>query len=473
MKFFTPDSIEDVGRMFLINRGLSIPVATKLGIASDGKDIAFAYLHGNKVARWKSRNMLDKKKMSMSQIGEDIKDSYKTPFWNQSYGSTSDYLIITEGEFDCIALTQLGASNVVSLPNGASSVVSVFKTQYQFLQCFKEIFICFDNDEAGEKAVEEARRLLPSDKFRRIVLPCKDANEWLQSGDASFEALMFLMRNAERVSIDGLLHFKDHPKSFYAPISLGTSTSWDNVDEVLGGIRYGELTVVSADTGAGKTTFCINLLCNIHKNDPQGFWINSWEMDSGIIIRKVANVTFQDNLKYQAFTSQQIAKFEKWMDTNNVFINPEVRADIESLRKQLQLASKIHGVKYILLDHLDYIRSNSKSLPRHEQLEEIVLAIHEMSIEFKVHIFLICHPKQRSSKDPLTMDDIKGSAAIKQYADNIIMLQKMAQVDLEIPDNRLKVSIEKNRLLGKIGKVTLRYLPERDGYVSNGDIFIP
>ena len=199
----------------------------------------------------------------------------------------------------------------------------------------------FDMDAAGDKGANDARTLLPFEKYRRIILPKKDANEWVKDESPTFEDLQTLMRNAERIHIDEVVDLRDLPKSFYLALDLGVETGWSAIDGILGGLRLGEMTVISGDTGAGKTTFNINMLCNILAKDPRGVWINSWEMSHQIIIRKIANDVCSDNLKHRAFNSQQIAKFEAWMQNNCVYINPmKSKATVESLRKQVELVSK-------------------------------------------------------------------------------------------------------------------------------------
>ena len=216
MKHYTKDSLDEKGRTFLSDRGLSISTALSMGVASENGEIAFPYTFNGQIVRVKYRNMDDKKRMRFDSLSPEVKDTFKMPFWNQRKGSKIDYLIITEGEFDSIALAQLGASNAVSLPNGAGSVVSTFRNHYDYLQCFDVIYIAFDMDEAGEKAAEEAKKLLPAKKFRRINFPAKDANEWIaQNPHLDIEDLEDLMRNASKVCIDEIVAFHDLPETFF------------------------------------------------------------------------------------------------------------------------------------------------------------------------------------------------------------------------------------------------------------------
>lgn len=471
---FSKDSLCAEGRVFLADRRLSIPVAMKLGVGSHNGEIYFPYVKNGDIVRTKFRSMADKKKMRFDLNSDGMKVDFKMPFWNQQNWPTSDYLIITEGEFDCIALSQLGASNCVSLPNGAGSVTSTFKNQYEYLQRFDEIYIAFDMDEPGEKAVQEAMKIIPPKKFRRIIFPEKDANEWIEKNpEVEKSDLEHLMRNAKKICTDEIVHFKDLPQTYFEARECGVSTGWQGLDRIIGGIRQKELTVISADTGAGKTTFAINLLCNLLKEDPSGFWINSWEMDYEVIVRKVASVVLGSRFKTEHFSNDQVKAFTRWIQNHNAMINPKrSEADIQTLYKQIDMVSNVYGVKYVLLDHLDYISATSKEKEGHEKIKEAVVAIHNMAMEFNVHIFLIAHPKQiQDSTGKVKMGDLKGSAAIKQYADNIILLLNKAQESLSSLENRMEIMIPKNRFFGTKGLITLRYLPESDSYIENSQIF--
>lgn len=474
MRNFVKATIDVEGREFLVDRELSIPMAESMGVSSSNGEIHFPYFFNGQIVRTKSRNMKDKKKMHFDSLSEDQKDNFKMPFWNQHNWLTNDFLIITEGEFDAIAIAQLGEFKVVSLPNGSGSVNTTFRNQYEYLQQFDEIYIAFDMDEAGERAVEEAKKLIDPKKFRRINFPAKDANEWLQENPyLEKKDLEDLMRNASKIIMDEIIYFRDLPPSFFYFRDYGVSTGWQDLDDLLGGIRTKEVTVISADTGAGKTTFAINLLCNLIKKDPAGFWINSWEMDYEVVVRKVAGNILGSLFKVAAFTETQRKEFEKWMQNNNAMINPKrSKADILTLRKQIEIASKIYGVKYILLDHLDYISSTFKDKESHEKIKEAIEGIHNIAMEFNVHILLIAHPKQiEDGSGKIHMGHLKGSAAIKQYADNIILLQNMAQENLAIKDNRMKVMVPKNRFFGTKGEITLRYVLETDSYIDNNQLF--
>lgn len=453
------------GRQYITDRCLSVPVAIKCGISAIGDNIYFAYKLNGEIVRWKCRSISDKKKTYFNPLPENEKENFKLPFYNQQNWPDKDFIIITEGEFDCIALMQILGRNVVSLPNGASSLESTFRNQYDYLQNYKLIYICTDMDEAGEKAAQKAISLLSPNKYRRMVLPYKDANEWLIQDNPQLEDLKLIMENSKRIEDNSFTDMFYLDEDVYEKIDLGVSTGWKGLDQILGGLRTGEVTVVSADTGSGKSTFCINLLYNISKGG-KGVWINSYEMHYKIVTRKLASVVLKRKMKFEKFFEEDKFIFKDWLKNNKCYINKSnSKVDLSVLRKQFEMAVYAYDIKCILIDHLDYIHSAGSKKNVYENIDEAVREIHSLAMEFNVSVILVVHPKQVQNGKEITMADLKGSSGIKQFADNIIILTRMERLCPE-DINRVKVSVCKNRLCGIEKAFYLRYLPEIDSYVE-------
>jgi twinkle protein len=465
--FISNNGLCPAGRVFLAERALSIPFSQKAGIASRDGKIYFAYKYNGDIVRWKYRSITNKKDTKFNVLSEADSRDFKMPFFNQQNWDNEDFLIITEGEFDCIALLQLMGSNVVSLPNGASSLESTFRNQYEYLQKFKTIYLSVDMDEAGDNAAKKAMSLLSPSKYRRIILPCKDANDWIKKNpEIELKDLEMIMRNSQRIEDEAFTNLISLDSSFYEEIDLGISTGWKNLDLILGGLRKGEITVVSADTGSGKSTFCLNLIHNVGKQG-HGIWINSYEMNPKIVNRKLASIVLKKKMKYESFTDIDKASYLEWIKKNNCYINKSTsKINIDVLKKQFEVASYAYGINYILIDHFDYIHGAGKKNTSLENIDDAIREIHSLAMEFNVSVILVVHPKQvQNSTQELTMSDLKGSSSIKQYADNIIMLTRMDRLD-PMDLNRIKVRVWKNRLCGVEKFFYMRYSPEIDGYVE-------
>jgi len=262
---------------------------------------------------------------------------------------------------------------------------------------------------------------------------------------------------------DCLTPLAELPHAYRDEIDKGYSTGWECLDYYLQGLRKGEVTVVTADTGAGKTTFCTQLMINCAM---QGIpvWINSWEMKPETTMRKLASIILRRPMKVCNFNAHENEQFDEWASRYRVYINPNtIGTDINSLAKQLVQAKQL-GIEIVMLDHLDYL-VNSKKEKLHEAIDETVKRLHELAFALGMHFLLICHPRQSSGGgEEVGMHGLKGSSSIKQYADNIIILHRCARTDPSSDPNKVKVRVAKNRMFGIEGNTYLFYEPMWDGY---------
>lgn len=454
--------IDEGGLAYLESRYLSATAAREMRISAYDGMVYFPYFRNSEIVGWKVRSIESKKDQRCIDVC--IKKE-NWPFFNQIESKDTEYLVITEGEFDAIALTKLGVKNVVSLPHGSASVEKAFKNNYAFLQRFETVYVAFDCDDAGHKAAEQASKLIPAGKYRRIIFPegSKDANEWLIKEIPSLDDFTRLVLNSKRISMPDIVPSYDIDYDFKKSLDLGALTKFSKLNEILGGLRLGELTTITADTGAGKTTFCTNLVCGLLED---GFpvWINSYEMDTGSLLRKIASVAMKKNFRTRAFTEQEDAEFLKWRLQKKLFINPQPKGhSLEELRNSIEMASYAYGVKYILIDHLDYIKSRGGKRSVLEIIDEAMPEIHQMALMFNVHILLVAHPIQMREKREYTKDDIKGSSSVKQFSNNVIIINRMDRLE-EKKEGLVKFTVGKNRLLGKEKSFIMQYDEKTDGY---------
>ena len=112
----------------------------------------------------------------------------------------TEKLIIAESVIDTASLLQIEAiTKHYSLLSayGTNRLNDEMKTAISDLKQLKEIIFAFDNDEAGNKAVEkysqELKAIMPGINFSKLELPCKDVNETLVAHQP--EILLHLLEN--------------------------------------------------------------------------------------------------------------------------------------------------------------------------------------------------------------------------------------------------------------------------------------
>ena len=273
---------------------------------SRGVAFPFSSKNGKALAAFKSK-LLEKNpqgKKIMWSTG-DMKNA--EPFgWAQAITTQGNTLYITEGEEDAVALTYCLSefatggkykgkkSAVISLKSGASSA----KKQLQpFLKeiknRFKKVVLCFDMDEAGEKAVSEVRKILP-DAYR-AVMPAKDANDCIQKGLGAqlFESVLF------KSSVPSNSKVVDLETTFIealTPPERGVDYPWPSLTNTMYGQRKTDLLAWGGGTGLGKTKCMYELVTH---NIIQHKWVNFCVMMEALpteVIHNLAGVL--DDITY-------------------------------------------------------------------------------------------------------------------------------------------------------------------------------
>ena len=181
-------------------------------------------------------------------------------FGQHLWPNTGKRIVITEGELDAASYSQVQPTwPVVSLPSGAASAKKAVQNNLELLQGYEEIILFFDNDEPGQKAAEEVAAVLPPGKVRIARMEAyKDASEALQAND--IEAISRAIWDAKDYRPDGIVDAKTLLNLVTQPTPPADHEyPFSGLNRKLHGIRYGELTTITAGSGIGKSSFCRQL----------------------------------------------------------------------------------------------------------------------------------------------------------------------------------------------------------------------
>ena len=117
------------------------------------------------------------------------------------------FAIIVEGYFDVIAFNKLGYSNVAS-PSGTALTIQQLS---QISKYTDEIYLCFDNDDAGieaTKRIVEIKNNISKDiNLYTILLPTKykDISDFYESGDKNIDEILSNKQDLIEFCIDHLI----------------------------------------------------------------------------------------------------------------------------------------------------------------------------------------------------------------------------------------------------------------------------
>lgn len=115
--------------------------------------------------------------------------------------------------------------------------------------------------------------------------------------------------------------------------------------------------------------------------------------------------------------------------------------EIRAICRELQ---QKEGLDLIVVDYLQLLRPIKKSDTREREVAELSRGLKEIALELDVPILVLSQLNRSASNRRPTLDTLRESGAIEQDADNVILLHKPDEDELERKEIELKREIEAN-----------------------------
>ena len=388
----------------------------------------------------------------------------KTFFGQQLYNRGSR-LIITEGEIDCLTVSQLLGNQepVVSIPCGVQSAKKVFEANLKWLEGFNEVVVVFDNDDAGRKGAQEIEGILSPDKLRIAVLKqYKDPNEYYinDKGNELLEAL----ENAKRVTPENIINadtlldnLLEEPEEV-----TGYGLPWNvKADKMIRGVRKGEITMLTAGTGIGKSTMIREM--GYHLVMEHGLKIGSMMLEENVLRTSKGYIGLYLNkpvhLSRKGISNEQFTEaFTNTLGTGKfVMYNHFGSLDNSAILNAIRYMAVTEKCDFILIDHISIAVSGIESNNERKLIDILMTRLRQLCEELGVGLICICHLKRGDGKKSaeeggsISLEDLRGSQAIAQLSDTIIALERNQQAESDVKKNLVQMRVLKCRQTGDTG----------------------
>ena len=489
------DIIDNKAISYLKTRGISKDTAissglklTKKFISTSNKEedcIVFPYFNNGIIEYAKMRSFPSK---GFTSHGSALN------FYNIDSIKEKDWVIICEGEIDCLSFKEIGLNQVVSIPHGAVAKVVDGKidpkedTKFKFIwnakakldKCSK-IILALDNDKSGQAMSEEIARRVGKDRCWKIEYPkdCKDANEVLTKHGA--EQLDKIATTPIPYPVSGLYdasHFFEELDDIYEQgIGKGVSTGYPEVDELYT-IVEGQLSVVTGHPSSGKSEFIDQIMINIAKEKGWKFGICSFENEPRIhiskLISKYLRKPFFDGAT-ERMTPADLAVGKKFVQEHFSFL---YQADgslssLDSIIERMKVAVMRYGVRGIIIDPYNYI-ARDPNTSETDWISDMLTKLRVFAQAHSIHIWFVAHPTKMMRKDDGTVPppkgyDISGSASWFAKADLGLTVHRPNPSNSNISE----VLIWKCRFswVGSIGECSLMFDKATTSYNGMGKFF--
>lgn len=235
----------------------------------------------------------------------------------------------------------------------------------------------------------------------------------------------------------------------------GLPTGLIDVDRVLLGMQPGDLIVLAARPGMGKTAFALNVLRHALTHDePRNGLLASCEMGRDAIVRRMvcehANVSAQEIRRTGAFGTarEKLQEAETAISALPLTIDDQPAQTLIHLRSACLREKRKRGLSLVVVDYLQLMRA-PKADSRQEEVAEISRGLKGLARELEVPVLALSQLSRRvehtDAKRPC-LADLRESGAIEQDADQVVFLFRPAYYEKEPTDRSLcEVIISKNR----------------------------
>lgn len=386
-------------------------------------------------------------------------------------------LVITEGEIDCMTVSQLQGNKwpVVSLPNGTDksgkSAAQAVRRSIDFVTSFDKVVFMFDMDDPGRAAAVACASLCKPGQAFIAELPFKDPNECLVRGEG--KAVVSAMWDAKPYRPDGIINAADlwdrvkQPKennSFEYP--------WPDLQRKTLGARKGELVVLTAGSGVGKSAVVREI--NYHLLN-QGLTVGNLMLEENIERTALGYMGLELNhplhLDRGDFTEEELhAAFTKTTGSGRLWLYDHFGSTSASnLLDRVRYLATGCGCDFVTLDHLSIAVSdaeaNDTNLDERKLIDMLMTKLRSLVEELGIGLFVISHLRRPSGDKGheqgavTSLSQLRGSHSIAQLADFVIGLERDQQDEENRNETTLRVL--KNRFSGETGEAgTITYNPD-------------
>jgi twinkle protein len=400
-----------------------------------------------------------------------IGDTKEAGLYGKHLWEKGKMISIVEGELDALSVSQAQGNKwpVVSVPTGAAGAKKAIQNDLEYLENFESVILMFDQDEAGQSAIDDCVQLFSPGKVKIATLPLKDPNEMVQAGRSA--EIINQIWNAKSYRPDGIIDGKDTWEL------VSTSQKVDSVpypfnglNNMTQGIRKGEIVTITAGSGVGKSQVCREIAYSLMLQDQKVGYLALEENTKrtalgfiGLYLNKPIHLQSVD------YTMEELKDgFDNVLGTGNLYLYDHWGSmEISNLFSKIRYLVKGMGCSHIILDHITIILSGLEGGDERRLLDFVMTKLRSLVEEVQCSLILVSHlrrpqgDKGHEEGVRTSLNQLRGSHGIAQLSDIVIGCERNQQ-DEENPD-LTTVRVLKNRWTGETGVANTLFYSKETG----------
>ena len=213
----------------------------------------------------------------------------------------------------------------------------------------------------------------------------------------------------------------------------GVPTDFIELDELTGGLHGGQMIVIAARPGVGKSTLALDIARSaaIHHHMATVFF--SLEMSRTELAMRVLSAEGKismgrlkkGDLDTEGWTN--LATLQGRIDSAPLFIDDSPNMTLMEIRAKCRRLKQRNDLKLVVLDYLQLMSSGKKVESRQQEVSEFSRSLKLLAKELDVPVIALSQlnrgSEQRTDKRPM-VSDLRESGSIEQDADIVILLHR-------------------------------------------------
>ena len=236
--------------------------------------------------------------------------------------------------------------------------------------------------------------------------------------------------------------------------SVGIPTGISRLDEITHGLHPGQLVIVAARPGMGKSTLGMDFArsVSIKNNMTSAFF--SLEMGRNEIVMRLlaaeAGVSLQAIRGGHMSDSEwdRVARRVGQISNAPLFIDDSPNMTMMEIRAKARRLKQRHDLKLLVIDYMQLMTSGKRVESRQVEVSEFSRSLKLLAKELEVPVVALSQlnrgPEQRQDKKPM-LSDLRESGSLEQDADMVVLIHREETYDQETRKGEADLILAKHR----------------------------
>ena len=233
----------------------------------------------------------------------------------------------------------------------------------------------------------------------------------------------------------------------------GLITGFPELNRLTTGLQAGDLVLIAARPGMGKTAFALNIAQFAALREGKSVGMFSLEMGrEQLFIRLLSSLARVELYRLRSGTIDNA----HWRALNTaaaelaqtrLFIDDTAGITVLEMRAKARRLAAEHGLDMLIVDYLQLMRGRGRYENRNLEVADISRSLKELAKELRIPVLALSQlsrsPEQRGRTDRRPqLSDLRESGALEQDADLVLFLYRPSLYNQDDPDPTFRLQAE-------------------------------